>query len=226
MEASQPTERNEFGSAARSPRGGQGSDFVSALGQAVRDNPVSAALIGMGVLWLFTGGSNTSLIGGAGRTSIFRTARSGAGAAELVRQTAGHAVSSLSSAASQTADAVQGTTARLAGAGGRVATTVGEVAAQGADKLVAGAATARDDLLQSGASLGSGLQRSLTDVFERQPLLLGVLGLGVGAVMAASMPTTETERAIMGEASDRARDTLSETAAEAAKTARSVLRER
>src|SRR5687767_5092553 len=126
MDASQPTERNEHGSDLRPAIGGQGGDFVSALGQAVRDNPVSAALIGMGVLWLFAGGSNTSLFGGAGRTSIFRTARSGAGAAELVRQTA----ASLSSAASQTADAVQGTTARLAGAGGHMATTVGEMAAQ------------------------------------------------------------------------------------------------
>jgi hypothetical protein len=225
MEASQQTEQNEPGATAQSPTGGQVGDFVSALGQGVRDNPVSAALIGMGVLWLFAGGSNTSLFGGAGRTSIFRTPRSGAGAAEFVRQTAGHAVSSISSAASQTAGAVQGTTARLAGAGGRVATTVGEVAVQGADKLVAGAATARDELLESGRSLRSGLQRSLTDVFETQPLLLGAVGLGVGAAMAATIPTTEAESAIMGEASDRARDALSEAAAQAAETARSVLRE-
>ena len=33
----------------------QGSDFIQDLGNAVRKNPVSAALIGMGVLWLFTG---------------------------------------------------------------------------------------------------------------------------------------------------------------------------
>lgn len=33
----------------------RGSDFVRDLGEAVRKNPLSAALIGMGVLWLFTG---------------------------------------------------------------------------------------------------------------------------------------------------------------------------
>ena len=32
-----------------------GSDFIHDLGDAVRKNPLSAALIGMGVLWLFTG---------------------------------------------------------------------------------------------------------------------------------------------------------------------------
>ena len=33
----------------------RGADFVRDLGQAARNNPLSAALIGMGVLWLFTG---------------------------------------------------------------------------------------------------------------------------------------------------------------------------
>src|SRR5207344_792674 len=33
----------------------KGSDFISDLGDAARKNPLSAALIGMGVLWLFTG---------------------------------------------------------------------------------------------------------------------------------------------------------------------------
>ena len=33
----------------------KGSDFIEDLGDAVRKNPLSAALIGMGVLWLFAG---------------------------------------------------------------------------------------------------------------------------------------------------------------------------
>ena len=53
-------------------------EFVHALQDAVRENPISAALIGMGVLWMFMGGSKTSLFGGGGRKSIFRTAGQGA----------------------------------------------------------------------------------------------------------------------------------------------------
>jgi hypothetical protein len=34
---------------------GKGSDFIKDLGDAARRNPMSAALIGMGVLWLFAG---------------------------------------------------------------------------------------------------------------------------------------------------------------------------
>src|ERR1700747_1782224 len=56
-------------------RGRGSGDFVNSLQDAARENPVSAALIGMGVLWLFMGGSNTSLFGG-GRKSILHKAAS------------------------------------------------------------------------------------------------------------------------------------------------------
>jgi hypothetical protein len=35
--------------------------------------------------------------------------------------------------------------------------------------------------------------------FERQPLLLGAIGLAIGAGMAAAVPTTETEQEFAGE---------------------------
>ena len=41
----------------------KGSDFISDLGDAARQNPLSAALIGMGVLWLFTGGRTVERAG-------------------------------------------------------------------------------------------------------------------------------------------------------------------
>ena len=33
----------------------KGSDFIKDLGDAARRNPISAALIGMGIVWLFAG---------------------------------------------------------------------------------------------------------------------------------------------------------------------------
>ena len=39
------------------------SDFVRDLGDAARKNPISAALIGMGVVWLFTGGRTAERVG-------------------------------------------------------------------------------------------------------------------------------------------------------------------
>src|ERR1700730_9615034 len=79
--------RGPSGTVAPHARGS--GDFVHALKDSVRENPISAALIGMGVLWMFMGGSNTSLFGGGGRKSVFRTAAQGADQmADTVRGTA------------------------------------------------------------------------------------------------------------------------------------------
>ena len=63
---------NGHGGGSVAPNREDAGSFISALQDAARENPVSAALIGMGVLWLFMGGGNTSLFGGgdANRSSI------------------------------------------------------------------------------------------------------------------------------------------------------------
>ena len=38
----------------------QSGDFFGGLQNAIRENPVSAALVGMGVLWMFSGGAKLS----------------------------------------------------------------------------------------------------------------------------------------------------------------------
>jgi hypothetical protein len=45
--------------------------FVRDLGEAARQNPLSAALIGMGVLWLFTGGRTSGRVGELARRGGF-----------------------------------------------------------------------------------------------------------------------------------------------------------
>src|SRR5436190_23295068 len=89
------------------PHGPASSDFVSALSEAVRENPIPAALIGMGVLWLFMGGSNTSLFGGDGRRSLFRTTTRGA---EQVGKLLGETAARVGSSVDQAAQAAARTT--------------------------------------------------------------------------------------------------------------------
>ena len=49
--------------------GSGAGDFVSGLQDAVRQNPVSAALVGMGLLWMFTGGNRLSTAAAFSRPS-------------------------------------------------------------------------------------------------------------------------------------------------------------
>src|SRR3982751_2210438 len=47
----------------------KGSDFLRDLGDAARNNPISAALIGMGVLWMLTGARGADKVGNLGRAA-------------------------------------------------------------------------------------------------------------------------------------------------------------
>src|SRR5438093_879306 len=47
-----------------------GSDFLRDLGDAARNNPVSAALIGMGVLWMLTGARGAGIAAAVPATDL------------------------------------------------------------------------------------------------------------------------------------------------------------
>jgi hypothetical protein len=219
-------------------------DFVNALQDAVRENPISAALVGMGVLWMFMGGSNTSLFGGGGRKSIFRTAMQGAEqVGDAVRDTAEHVGSSVSrtanvaaGTASQVTDAVRqasavvgDTASRTAGqAADAVSSAYGattDVASRAAETISNATMTAATELQNTGAKWGSTVQQNLSDLLDRQPLLLGAIGLAIGAGIASSIPTTEAEKKVMGETSDFIRDTVTEKAAQVKDMADAALQE-
>ena len=52
----------------------------------------------------------------------------------------------------------------------------------------------------------------LSNLLEEQPLILGVIGLAVGAAIGAALPITETEEHLMGGTSHRLRDSASDAA--------------
>src|SRR3954447_3929819 len=76
----------------------RGSGFVQDLSDAARKNPISAALIGMGVLWLFTGGRTAeragSLVRGVGVDRIPDAAGSALNAARSTLRSGSEAVGS------------------------------------------------------------------------------------------------------------------------------------
>lgn len=179
-----------------------GRDFLGNLTQAVQDNPISAALIGMGALWLLAGGSKTSLLGNGG------TAVASGQGSDWLR----------GSVASGNADAMgAGNVASRIGGVTRSATTALEEAAASVHRTVSDSAseaaisvsstydaslTNTSKALQGAKYRLSGMQQSVAEAFERQPLLLGAIGLAVGAGVAAALPGTETENRLMGDTSE------------------------
>jgi hypothetical protein len=184
----------------------QDNEFVSRLTQAARDNPLAAALIGGGALWLMLG---NRAVGGAA-----------AGLMSGARSATDIGVQGLSRAAEQvSATAVDGARSLSAG--------LGEAAASGAEALkqgVGGAvAKAGDAVSQTTAAVQSlpnpgpsfekaygGAQSALTELLDRQPLVLAAIGLAIGAGVAGAITGTAVENEWAGSISDEAKSAVGE----------------
>jgi hypothetical protein len=193
------------------------SDFMRDLSDAARKNPISAALIGMGVVWLFTGGRTAERVGDLVRGAGFDRIPNAAGnALDAARSTLRSGSESIGSGVSSAAE-----TLRDAGAAG-----LGRVARAGSE--VAGAAYGYAQTVpDAGGALFGTARENLSELFRAQPLALGAVGLAIGAGIAAALPTTDLEAEYFGEASDnfkqRAGDFASEQVSRATEVAEEVV---
>ena len=149
------------------------SGFVEDLRDAAGRNPVSAALIGMGVLWMLTGAKSP-----AGVRRVLRNAGLDQVPDALSEVRSGLREKAGSDVAASTLEAARG----------RGASVIDDVVEYGRAMMEPGAVfeTARD---------------GLSELFRAQPLALGAIGLAIGAGIAAALPKTDVEDAYLGEAS-------------------------
>ncbi len=146
----------------------QGSDFLRDLGDAARRNPVSAALIGMGVAWLFTGGVAASGI--ARRARLDRLSDAAGDGFEAAGSTLRSGWNSAGNTVSSAADKMQSGAASAMDRASRFGR-------QQADNLSGYVKSVPD----SGAEMMGSLRSGLAEVFRTQPLALGAVGLAIGA---------------------------------------------
>ena len=163
-----------------------GSSFVQDLRDAATRNPISAALIGMGVLWMLTGAKSP-----AGAANAFRRA-----GLDRIPEALDNVQSGLKESAGLVRDAANST---LDAVRERSASTVENVADYGRGMLEPGAVfdAARD---------------GLSELFRAQPLALGAIGLAIGAGIAAALPKTDVEDTYLGEVSQTVKKQAAEIA--------------
>jgi hypothetical protein len=193
----------------------KGSDFVRDLGDAARKNPISAALIGMGVLWLFTGGRTAERVGDLVRGAGFDRIPDAAGnALDAARSTLRSGTESIGSGVSSATE-----TLRDVGAAG-----VDRFARAGSE--VAGAAyDYAQNIPEAGGALFNTARENLSELFRAQPLALGAVGLAIGAGIAAALPATDLEAEYFGEASDNFKEQAADYASEQVSRAATVAEE-
>jgi hypothetical protein len=169
------------------------SDFIKDLGDAGRRNPISAALIGMGLLWLFAGGKSA-------------VARS-----DFLQRTG---LDRLPDAAKNTMNAAQD---RLASA----ADAVRETGSDGIETATRMASEYAKSLPDSADVFGN-VRGNLADMFKAQPLALGAIGLAIGAGIAAALPATDIENSYLGETSETLKSKAAEIAGDQIEKAASL----
>jgi hypothetical protein len=210
-----------------------GADFLRDVGQAARDNPVPAALIGMGLVWLFSGVRPIAKAGElARRAGLDRLPQKAAESFEAGRSALRSGVDAAVEAASQTSSRVGETVQSLGGQIGETISAASENAMATGAAAVDGASQAAARLTgrPDGAPLFAGLggdffanaRASVSDAFEKQPLLLGAVGIALGAGIAASIPPTTREAEWLGEASERVKESAQAFAREQTQRAQKV----
>lgn len=201
-------------------------DFLSELTDSVRDNPLPAALIGMGILWMFTGGSKTSIGDAMTRTSRAPGVMAGSIAKGVgkVGKSMLHGAEALGSTATGVAQSSINAVSEAAGrVGHAVAPSSGS---RGSDDYGWDEENHYfDNPRGTDSSLRSGLQQRLSELFDERPLVLGAAGLALGAGIAASLPVSEPERQAFGKASDQLRNTMSDVMGQAKDIASAAVEE-
>jgi len=177
------------------------AEFGSNLSRSVRDNPIPVALLGIGLAWLMMGGqqngrmrryaqdvdSDLDVAGGQRETGDAPGAHTAAAGERLRQRTA-----ELSGRAREAADSMR-------------------------ERLGATTDSARARLDDIGQRSREGYQRArgqIDHVIEEQPLVLGAVGLAVGAVLGASLPRTRQEDEWLGGTRDRVLDGARQAARE------------
>ena len=179
------------------------SGFVRDLGEAARQNPLSAALIGMGVLWLFTGSRTAERAGEFVRDSGFdRIPDAANDAFEAARST-------FSAGADANGDRMTSVKDALRDSGVGVLENANRL---GRD--YAGTASEYVNSMPGAGEVLETVRSNLADVFRAQPLALGAIGLAIGAGIAAALPPSELEADYLGETSDNVKAKAADFAVE------------
>ena len=187
------------------------NSFVEQLNGAIRENPVSAGLLGLGIAWMFFG---------SGKIASFSNALPGA--ARSVADKVGRASASANDAAKD-----------MVGKVGEAMQDAGGSVKRGAEEAVATVASAKDGASRTageasrtagefGRNIAHSVQGNLTSTFEGQPLLLGMIGVGIGAGIASMFSSTGAEQEFAGAAAKKVKDQVRDIASQAGQRAEQV----
>ena len=198
--------------------GSQGS-FIDGLAAAARENPLAAALIGGGALWLLIGSNKLKNAAGSVTSA----------AAAPLADLGGRAQKSAFSSWEDSYGSMRNRASRMQDEASRGINETVRNARTAASDAMSGAAETMSERFDEGMAgaremfdrVGRALPRketlrqaqsSLSDLLERQPLVLGAVGLAIGATVAGALAKSSLEDEWVGNLSDGLKADLKERA--------------
>lgn len=198
---------------------GDASLFLSNFKAQVRDNPMALAMVGGGLAWLMMG-SGAATPSDTPQSAPSRGLAGSAGASATVGRP---------NAAGRVGSALSGGVEGVGDAAASLATTASHVAGSAKDQVMATAHDVRDlasDYMSSASKAGADtrdrVKTTFLDALEREPLVLGAIGVAVGAAIGAMLPATRTEQEYLGGTARKVRDTAETALADGVEKAKDV----
>jgi len=181
------------------------ADFGSNLSRSVRDNPLPVALVGIGLAWLMMGGQPSR--------------RNSSRFAEDIDYRLEDTEAGLGERAGAAGERVKARASELRGRAREATDSV-------RDKFSASTDSARARLSELGNRSRERYDRargSVNHAIEEQPLVIGAVGIAVGAILGASLPRTHREDEFMGETRDHLLDSAKQSAREQVDSAKQAV---
>ena len=191
------------------------SGFIDNLVTAARENPLAAALIGGGALWLLAGDQKLKTATRSAVDAVSPVADAGTtlrSAASAVKQTVAPPT-----APEMDDEGSLGVGETLRGATAAASDAVSAAADSVQDRFDDGVAFLQENFGKLGNALPgkealTGAQSSLTELLERQPLVLGIVGMAIGAAVAGAFRASEIENEYIGKVADEMKADLNRRA--------------
>jgi ElaB/YqjD/DUF883 family membrane-anchored ribosome-binding protein len=164
---------------------------TSRIGDAVRENPLPLALIGLGIGWLAVNGMRGRSLDDV----LDQAAEAG--------ESALSASSAWGTSTTDTLGDTLGETIGGDGRGQRLRAKASDMAGQARDALSGGTETARMKVSEWSSSARAQANQAAEvtwETYQEHPLTMGAAAVLLGAAIGALLPRTRQERAVMGEA--------------------------
>ena len=187
--------------------------FVDSVVAAARENPVAAALIGGGALWLLMGSDKLKRAASSAAATAFPSTDTSVRRPQPARSEY-EATPAPPTAPDMDHEGSFGLGESLRHAGNSASDAVSNASDAMKSRFDEGAAYARDNFNRLGEILPGkeALSSSLSDLLERQPLVLGAVGLAIGAAVAGAFRSLDLENEMVGEYSDSFKEDVIERA--------------